>query len=98
MTEMQGAVGKAQIKKLDFVVNEQRKNASMIQNAISDFPIEMRTVTKESFETADALVFVESNKIALKCRDELLKAGSGTKFCLKLLHGILQELGIICPN
>ena len=80
MTEMQGAVGKAQIKKLDFVVNEQRKNASMIQNAISDFPIEMRTVTKESFETADALVFfVESNKIALKCRDELLKAGSGTK-------------------
>ena len=80
MNEMQGAVGLAQLKKLDFVVNEQRKNAKLIMDAISDLPVEMSFPPKGSYETADALVFlVENNNIARKCRDALLEAGLGTK-------------------
>jgi len=80
MNEMQGAVGLAQLKKLDYVVAEQRRNAHLIQETISDLPVEMRTIPENSFETADALVFlVDSNQTARRCRDALLEAGIGTK-------------------
>ena len=80
MNEMQGAVGLAQLKKLDYVVDEQRKNADLIKESISDLPIEMRAVPDGSFETADALVFfVDNNQTARKCRDALLEVGLGTK-------------------
>jgi len=80
MNEMQGAVGLAQLKKLDYVVAEQRRNAHLIQETISDLPIKMRTIPENSFETADALVFlVDNNQTARRCRDALLEAGLGTK-------------------
>jgi len=80
MNEMQGAIGLAQLKKLDYVVNEQRKNADLIYETLIDIPIEMRLIPDNSYETADALVFmVEDNQKAIKCRDSLLKAGLGTK-------------------
>tara|TARA_Y100001970_G_scaffold113911_1_gene142023 strand:- start:1188 stop:2345 length:1158 start_codon:yes stop_codon:yes gene_type:complete len=80
MNEMQGAVGLAQLNKLDVVVHNQRKNAKLIVDAISDLPIEMRTIPENSFETADALVFlVENNSIAIQCRDALINEGLGTK-------------------
>ena len=80
MNELQGAIGLAQLKKLDFVVSEQRKNAALIKTSISNLPIQMRTVPEKSFETADAMVFfVDSNKIARKCRNALLEVGLGTK-------------------
>lgn len=80
MNELQGAVGLAQLKKLDYVVAKHRKNANLIKESISDLPIEMRAVPDESFETADALVFfVDSNQTARKCRDALIEAGLGTK-------------------
>ena len=80
MNEMQGAVGLAQLKKLDYVITEQRKNAHLIQKAISDLDIEMRIIPDNSYETADALVFsVNNNHTARKCRDALLEAGLGTK-------------------
>ena len=53
MNELQGAVGLAQLKKLDYVVSEQRKNADLIKKSISDLPIEMRAIPEDSFETAD---------------------------------------------
>ena len=55
---MQGAVGLAQLKKLDFVVREQRKNAKLIYEALINIPIEMRLIPDNSYETADALVFM----------------------------------------
>jgi len=80
MNEIQGAIGLAQLKKLDYVVGEQRKNANLIKESISDLPVSMRFVPEGSFETADALVFlVNSNKIALQCRDALVQADLGTK-------------------
>ena len=80
MMELQGAIGIAQLNKLDFVVQSQRDNMSKIKDKISMLNIDFRTVPKKSFETADALVFfVESNQIALKCREVLINNGIGTK-------------------
>ncbi len=80
MNEMQGAVGLAQLKKLDYVVKMQRKNSKLIYDAISDLPIIKRKIPNDSFETSDAFVFfVQSNQIALDCRNELIKEGLGTK-------------------
>jgi len=80
MNEMQGAVGLAQLKKLNYVVKAQKVNADLIEKSISDLPVEMRTIPDGSYETADALVFfVNSNKVARKCRNALVEAGLGTK-------------------
>ena len=80
MNEVQGSIGLAQLRKLDYIVSEQRKNAHIIDEVISDFSIEMRKMPKNSIETSDALVFfVDSNKIAIACRNSLLKVGIGTK-------------------
>jgi 8-amino-3,8-dideoxy-alpha-D-manno-octulosonate transaminase len=80
MNELQGAVGLAQLRKLDYIVAEQKNNANLIKDSISDLPIEMRTIPENSIETADALVFmVDSNQTARTCRDKLLEAGLGTK-------------------
>jgi len=80
MNELQGAVGIAQLRKLDQVVNSQRQNASKIKDAISKFPIIFREIPIGSYETSDALVFlVESNDIAIKCRNSLVEGGFGTK-------------------
>lgn len=80
MNEMQGAVGLAQLRKLDYVVTKQRENAKLMQEVLKEYPVELRTVLSGSYETSDALVFfVDSNKTAIDCRNALLKAGMGTK-------------------
>ncbi|MDP4641539.1 MAG: DegT/DnrJ/EryC1/StrS family aminotransferase, partial [Ilumatobacteraceae bacterium] len=58
MTELQGAVGLAQLRKLDDVVRHQQKNRDAIWRSISDLPgVVARDVPAGSIETADALVF-----------------------------------------
>jgi 8-amino-3,8-dideoxy-alpha-D-manno-octulosonate transaminase len=81
MNEMQGAVGLAQLAKLDRVVEMQLTNKKVIRAAIADLPgLEFRSRPDESDETADALVFfVDDNATARSCREALLKAGLGTK-------------------
>jgi 8-amino-3,8-dideoxy-alpha-D-manno-octulosonate transaminase len=81
MMELQGAVGLAQLKKLPSIVMAQRKNKAMLWEAIADLPnIELRHMPSNSYDTADALVFlVKDNETARRCRDELLKAGLSTK-------------------
>lgn len=81
MTEMQGAVGLAQLKKLSTVVSAQRKNRDAMWAAIKSLPgIIAREVPVGSFETADALVFsVKDNATARQCRDALLAEGLSTK-------------------
>ncbi len=81
MTELQGAVGLAQLKKLDTVIEAQRNNRRAIQDAIADLPgITFRTVIDGANGTDDALVFyVKSNAIARQCRQSLLDQGLGTK-------------------
>ena len=81
MTELQGAVGLAQLRKLKRIVNQQRENKFAVWAAICDLPgIEARVVPENSYETADALVFlVKDNETARRCRHELIQVGLTTK-------------------
>ena len=81
MTEMQGAVGIAQLQKLNFIIKKQRMNHDLIWNKIKNIPgVRRRLYPKGSQITADALIiFVNNNIKALKCRKELLKLGTSTK-------------------
>ena len=81
MTEMQAAVGLAQLSKLDYIIKKQRENHDKIWNKINKIPkIKKRSYPKLSFISADALIFfVKSKKLALKCRKMLLKKKISTK-------------------
>ena len=78
---MQGAVGIAQLKKLDSIVSKQRENSSLIWEKISDIEeITLRCKPENSYETADALIFLMQDSLtANKCREQLLKNGLSTK-------------------
>lgn len=81
MTELQGAVGIAQLRKLDDVVRRQRTNRDAMWRAIADLPgVVAREVPSGSHETADALVFeTPSNSMAREVRSKLVAAGLSTK-------------------
>ena len=81
MTELQGAVGVAQLKKLDLIIEKQRKNRDLIWDQIKKLKnIKKRKTPENTFDTADALIFfVQNNEIAMKCREELLKINISTK-------------------
>jgi 8-amino-3,8-dideoxy-alpha-D-manno-octulosonate transaminase len=81
MTELQGAVGLAQLKKLAGVVSAQRANRDLIWSAIGGLAgIAAREVPRNAYETADALIFRVADKAtALRCREALLSAGLATK-------------------
>ena len=81
MTELQGAVGIAQLRKLADVVRRQRTNRDAMWRAVADLPgVVAREVPSGSHETADALVFeTPSNSIAREVRGKLVAAGLSTK-------------------
>ena len=81
MTELQGAVGLAQLRKLDDVVHRQRTNRDAMWRAITDLPgITARGVPETSHETADALVFeTTSANVAREIRSRLVATGLSTK-------------------
>ncbi len=81
MNELQGAVGLAQLKKLDYIVKKQRENKSFFWDQIKDLnEVTLRTAPEGSYETCDALVFSLTDKEkALKCKLNLNKLGMSTK-------------------
>ena len=81
MTELQGAVGIAQLNKLDFIIKQHRKNKNLIWKLISkNKDINQRKILKISYETADALIIkLKNKKLALNLRKELLKFNISTK-------------------
>jgi 8-amino-3,8-dideoxy-alpha-D-manno-octulosonate transaminase len=81
MTELQGAVGIAQLRKLDDVVRRQRTNRDAMWRAVADLAgVVAREVPSGSHETADALVFeTPSSSIAREVRGKLVAAGLSTK-------------------
>ena len=81
MNELQGAVGLAQLKKLDDVVRRQRGNRDALWRAIADLPhVIARDVPAGAHETADALVFeTDSAQVARDIRTALVAAGLSTK-------------------
>jgi 8-amino-3,8-dideoxy-alpha-D-manno-octulosonate transaminase len=81
MMELQGAIGLAQLDKLDEVIEAQRKNRDLIWNEIKYLDgVILRELLSGSYETADALVFFLPDKeCAKKCRENLLLDDLGTK-------------------
>ena len=81
MTELQGAVGLAQLGKLDRVIAAQRENKAKLTAALGDLAgLTWRAIPEGSEETADALIFfAESHATARRCRQRLLEEGLGTK-------------------
>ncbi len=88
MTELQGAVGLAQLRKLDYIVKMQNQNKKDILKLISKLNfVSPRLVPEGSYETADALVFFTPNKkVAINCRKALLKVGVSTKILPEALN------------
>ena len=80
MTELQAAVGIEQLKKLDYIVDSNRRNKSLIKKIISNSKkIKFRKITDEK-ELADTIIFnFETQKLAEKCVENLAKVGVGTK-------------------
>lgn len=81
VTELQGAIGLAQLEKLDYIVNKQRKNKKFLKNGIKDIPdIEFRELPDPEGDASDSLIFfVESREKAQIIAKELRKNGIGTK-------------------
>lgn len=80
MTEMQGAVGLAQLKKLDYIIASHQKNKQAIIKKIKDLPLTFREKPVKFEDTSDALIFYVKDKFtALRCRENLLSNGISTK-------------------
>lgn len=81
MNEIQGAIGIAQLKKVDFIIAKQRELARKIFLMLRDFDsIKLRAEPKNANATYEAVVFSVRNEIiANKIRQALLKEKIGTK-------------------
>ncbi|MBL8349001.1 MAG: DegT/DnrJ/EryC1/StrS family aminotransferase [Burkholderiaceae bacterium] len=81
MGELAGAVGLAQLRKLDGIVGAQRAHRDRLWAAIADLPgVSARAVPAGAYETADALVFfVPDADAARRSRAALLAHGLATK-------------------
>ena len=81
MSEIQGAVGIAQLAKLDSVVAKQREHYETLSSAISKGAgVSLRPEPAGSFATYDALVVsLPSKNAALYLRDRLVTQGLSTK-------------------
>ncbi len=81
MSELQGAVGLAQLKKLNSFVKRQRENAlSIIDELRTVNNLKIRSEPAKAFSTFDAVVFqTRSPNEAEHCRQALINKGLSTK-------------------
>jgi len=81
MMELKGAIGLAQLKKLDYILQKQKKHKKKIKEGIKDLKdIEFRDVTDLKGDASDTLIFfVKTKDQAEKFAGLLAKRGIGTK-------------------
>ncbi len=81
MNELQGAIGLAQLRKLNYIIKSQRKIYNSIWDSIKKIKgIKKREYSKKCYISADALIIlVKNKKLSLKCRKFLLKYNISTK-------------------
>jgi len=73
MTELQGAVGMAQLRKLDYIIGEQRKNKAVIKEALKVIPgVGFRTIFDPDGDTATFLGFNLPDEGAAKKAQKVL--------------------------
>jgi 8-amino-3,8-dideoxy-alpha-D-manno-octulosonate transaminase len=79
MGELQGAIGLAQLGKLDTIITEQKKNKAAIGKALEQVPgITFRHIPDPSGDTATFLsFFLPDGQKAKKCNEILTKEGAG---------------------
>lgn len=81
MSEITAAIGIAQLKKIDFILNKATENKYELKNKIKNIPqIKMRDFHDEAGAQGDTLIFsMQNNKEALGLEKALLDKGYGTK-------------------
>ncbi len=80
MTELQGAVGLAQLRKLETVIAAQRKNKKLLKDALTAAGFSFRSLPDPEGDAGDTLVFfLESEEQAERAAKRLLERGIGTK-------------------
>lgn len=80
MTEVQAAVGLAQLKKLPHILERQRNNKAAIKDSIKHCGFEFRHLHDPGGDIADTLIFfLQSEKQALSVAEELGRNNLGTK-------------------
>lgn len=80
MTEIQAAIGLAQLKKLDFIIQKQRENKKIIKEGIEDMDITFRTLHDKKGDIGDTLIFFLKNKeLAQRFAQKIYENGLGTK-------------------
>ncbi len=100
MTELQGAIGVAQLKKLDLIIKKQRENKNLIWKQLKRLNgVEKREVPSGTYDTADALIFfVKDFDTAKRCREELLKIKVSTKILPEAYTWHFAETWIHMPE
>lgn len=79
MTEIQAAIGLAQLTKLDPILQEQRQNKQKLRKLLAGLDVQFRTVVDEG-EIGDTMIFaLESKEAALEVAEKLAEQGVGTK-------------------
>jgi 8-amino-3,8-dideoxy-alpha-D-manno-octulosonate transaminase len=67
MTELQGAIGLAQLKKMDYIITRQRENKARIKKALSDIShIRFRDVPDPDGDTGDSVIFSFPTRVDTK--------------------------------
>ena len=81
MSEIQGAIGRVQLKKLDKIISAQRENAALIASVIAKFAeFTLRPKPKDSLGTDDAVIFqTTANLDSRNIRNTLLQYNISTK-------------------
>ncbi|MFH1846201.1 MAG: DegT/DnrJ/EryC1/StrS family aminotransferase [Candidatus Omnitrophota bacterium] len=79
--ELQGAIGLAQLDKLDYVLGKQKEHKALIKEGIKGIEnIEFRTLPNSDGDASDALIFfVETREKAERFAKYLVEKGFGTK-------------------
>jgi 8-amino-3,8-dideoxy-alpha-D-manno-octulosonate transaminase len=79
--ELQGAIGMAQLKKIDFILERQRQNKNRIKEVISGIAgIDFREIPNPGGDASDTLIFfVQSREKASTFTKRMLSKGVGTK-------------------
>ena len=81
MTEIQAAIAMTQLKKLDYIVNKNRENYSIIENVLSSIDgVKLRSVPEKCKPLCDTLIIqFEKKLLADKCVDRFTEHGLSTK-------------------
>lgn len=80
MTELQGAIGIEQLKKLDYILFKQRSNKSMLKDSLKDLPFGFRRLNDADGELGDSLViFFQDRKTTQNFLQGMSRQGLPTK-------------------